>query len=136
MGWTKLFLSGDTISEPQSWSKTNLNGMNGAELIVENVSVAIYGVGQYWQSDTYEVDINYGSHYPRLTKRRILKYIENIQVGIINNQLPLRYEVRFDSQVDNKKGQFVMINKFPIWYVLEIDIKENKVNNYYLENKI
>ena len=65
MGWTKLYSFGEKISEPESWSRTNLDFMTGAELTYDNLLFGIYGPGQYWQSDQYEVDVNYGTNYPQ-----------------------------------------------------------------------
>jgi hypothetical protein len=137
MGWTKLYSSGERISEPQSWSRTSLDSMIGTELIYNNLMIGIYGPGQYWQSDQYEVDIKYGTNYPTMVKRRLLKYIDTVSAGVIENRLPDSYKVHFgDIKVNEENKDFIFVSKVPLWYVLELNLKTNKLTYYYSDCKI
>ena len=58
--WTKLFISGETICEPNSWSRTALNEMVGCILTHNDLRVEIHGAGEYWQSDTFVANLESG----------------------------------------------------------------------------
>lgn len=135
--WTKLFQTGETISEPESWSQTKLETMCGVELTYKDCRLGIYGPGQYWQSDTYIAEIGFGNVYPKLIKRRISKYIDTIHTGYVVNILPQSFSINFDVKMDIALGgRWDFIDLINHWYVLEIDIDSKKIINYLSKDKI
>lgn len=135
--WTKLYSTGETISEPNSWSRTTLDNMIGCTLIHRDLKVEIYGPGEYWQSDTYVANLEEGISGARLTKRRILKFIDNIHVGKILKSDDHSFSINFYVEVNKPTpSNLKLINVFPSWFVAEIDILSNKVSYYLSKNRI
>lgn len=134
--WTKLYSTGETISEPASWSNTSLVNMTGATLVAGSKTVEIHGVGKYWQSDTYIVDSGWGTLNPRLIKRRISKYLDIIHVGRIEINSESLFRINFDGQVDNHAWELVMFDAIPTWFVAEINIQLGTITTYLSKDRI
>lgn len=135
--WTKLYLTGETISEPNSWSRTKLNDMVGCTLIHRDLRIEIHGPGEYWQSDTYVANLEPGIAGTRLVKRRIQKFIDNIHVGKILESDDHTFSINFYVEVNKPTpSNLKLISVFPSWFVAEIDILTNKVSYYLSKNRI
>lgn len=136
--WKKLFADGTEICEPSSWSRTSLDNVIGVTLNHKDCNVAIYGVGNYWQSDTYINNLNWGISGSRLVKRRISKYLDNISVGqiIINDQN--NFKINFDVVVNAHKDppNLVLYNDVPTWFIVEIDVIKENVLCYLSKDRI
>lgn len=114
-----------------SWSKTPINLLS-ALLEHDNFIMKIVGLGNYWQSDSYE------SVYPgpkaTLIQRRIEKQIETSDnfIHILQNANTL--QVFFNTKVTG--GQFITIANSWIgqWLIVEYDLKL-QVARYYIRSK-
>lgn len=136
--WTKLFADGKTISEPASWSRTNLENMIGCTLVHNTCRISIFGAGQYWQSDTYLNNMEWGISGSRLIKRRISIYLPDISVGQITENSKDTFRINFDVKVDNRTNPpgLILINQVPSWLVVEIDILRSEITHYLSEDRI
>ena len=87
--WVKYYINGkrlygsklDEQRQLISWKKTPLNNMRGVELITDNQTIGIHGVGQFWQYDTYESNFSTGESV--LVNRNIQRLIvpEDFLIG-------------------------------------------------------
>lgn len=134
--WTKIYANGDQISEPQSWSQTKLLDMVGVTLNHNGLQVGIYGIGDYWQSDTFAVDASWGTPTPVLIRRRISKYMPTLHVGEIEINTDCVFQINFDARVNSHPGALIMYSDVPMWYVLEINTISQKISNYLSKDRI
>lgn len=139
-GWTKYFADGtkytatdySILTKTASWRNSRNTDIVAVELEYGPFKLRIDGVGQYWQSDTYE------SVYPgpasKLTKRRIEKYIEPTDRFYCcyrdNNCL----KVCFNSSIEGGRHQAIPKKWIGQWIILEYDVATRKAI-YYLRSK-
>lgn len=150
MGWSKLYKNNTTLTEPQSWSRTSLDDMIGAEIVHNDKKLAIYGQGKYWQSDTFETEVvPFGSPPQRLVARRIEKCVEDFSFArITQDEFGMLFD--FNDKLDGFRNDTILfgdiwapvdiktnlILKFPIWLILELDLKHNTMLFYTSKEKI
>ena len=80
-GWVKYFLDGTTErgddeavgQKLASWSKGRLSGMEGVSICYNGVIAAIFGEGEFWQSDDWSVPlfISEGELFARRISKKI-----------------------------------------------------------------
>lgn len=140
--WVKFFPNGEELygfsKDEQkgrvSWSKTPCL-LQGCILIEDELALQIKGIGEYWQSDTFEVPVGFGKHKPIRTKRRIMRKMAS------NDK-----EASFYRTSDQCKQTGIAVSfdsQFPPtievipgkWLVLELDIQTRQVTCYYTEEK-
>lgn len=119
--WSKLFKNGERISEPASWSRTKLTGMIGVELVFNDQLAAIYGNGQYWQSDTFAIDVVAdGSPKPVLLTRRVQILMDAPAIAYCYcSEFATRIDFRL---IDDKFDMFIDCEPYiGQWLTIEID---------------
>jgi hypothetical protein len=141
MGWTKLFGNNtQALHEPESWSRTPLDNMTGVELIHNDKKLAIYGPGQFWQSDSFECEVvPFGAPPVRLTHRRIEKFIDKDFVGMyIEDKFGLTFDFRDSALYTTPKRKIFAADLYelPYWLILELDIVNNKTTFYSNKERI
>lgn len=138
--WVKKFISDKEIGTDKdiklkkaSWSNGRLDNMVGAELHHNSQHLYISGIGNYWQSDTYEV-LMYNST-PKLVSRRIEKQITNQDLYFKYIIGPNKLEMTFNT-VLNIAGKLVKIESDWInkWLVAEMDVNTHHLK-YYISDK-
>lgn len=141
--WLKKFADGTEIRgtdravymKAASWSKSRLDSMVETELSHHNKTMQLVGLGEYWQSDTYE------SVYPgrtSLIQRRIQRKIEpsdthfRIQCG---NTV---FRIEFNDQRLTEGGVFRKVEKawHGKWFVMEMNLKTGQWRYYVRSERI
>lgn len=141
--WLKHFADGteirgtdtDVAARIASWSRTPFTNMVGAEIEHNGFIIGIFGLGDYWQSDTYES--TFLALNSVMTKRRIERKIENTDTH-------LRYIVRANEARVYFNQETVEGAKFvPIlppwrgqWFILEYDLNTRIARYYFRSDKI
>ncbi|HLX52993.1 MAG TPA: hypothetical protein VKR58_03580, partial [Aquella sp.] len=117
--------------EPDSWSRTPLVNMTGVQLIHNDKMLAIYGPGDYWQSDSFETEIVLAGSPPvRLTHRRIEKQIDKPNVARVkSDRFGLVFDFRDKEVMSSDTGMLYLPKpeEMPYWLILEFDVISNKL---------
>lgn len=131
MGWTKFFGDKQPLHEPDSWSRTPLVNMSGVQLIHNDKLLAIYGPGDYWQSDSFESEIVLtGSPPVRLTHRRIEKLIDKPNIARVKvDNIGVIFDFRDKEVLTSQAGMLYLPKpeEMPYWLILELDAINNKI---------
>ncbi len=145
MGWTKFYSQNRSLSEPDSWSRTPLDNMTGVELVHNDKKLAIYGLGKYWQSDTYETDVvPYGAPPQKLVARRIEGYIDTLSFAKIKEDKfgitvdfrnPVCEIIEISPLVSEVLTPYVF-SEIPRWIILELDTIKNAPRLYTSKERI
>lgn len=142
--WTKFYNNGtkytgtDTaIARGQaSWRKSKNNGIVKVVLEHNDLTLSISGIGEYWQSDEWEAEFPSGK--PTMTKRRIMKKVEQYdQIACIRKSLT-SYSLRFDAYTP-KAGETPKITNEALigqWAVVEMDLINHNVYSYFSRKKV
>jgi hypothetical protein len=131
MGWTKFFLDGQQIHEPESWSRTRLDNIAGVELVHGDKKIGIYGEGQYWQSDTFQADVVLGEAPQKLVARRIEFFVDNLKkIKIDRTETSIVCSLKDNLDVFNNGVQEAF------WLILEIDTINNTIESYTSKERI
>jgi hypothetical protein len=140
MGWTKLFGDKQPLHEPESWSRTPSENMTGVELVYNDKKLAIYGPGEFWQSDSFECDVvQFGAPPVKLTHRRIEKLIDKECVGkVTEDRFGIVCDFRDSIMYDNTPGMFYLPTpeELPTWLILELDTKTNSISLHFSKERI
>lgn len=147
-GWTKHFLDGYSecgdneavMNKKASWSRGRLDNMWATCLKQGDQHIHISGLGDYWQSDDYEVCI--AEKWPTMVTRRIQKKLTVGDVFVdIKRFSPNAIEAYVGSIKDlteEPRGTRLMLSTDDIgkWFTLEMDLT-NETERYYLaDNKL
>ena len=115
-----------------SWRNSRQIGIASVELEHDNHLMVIGGMGEFWQSDTFEVRISVSS--PGIfTHRRIEKLVLPTDRFVKFNKTEHLCDVKFSSQqlADYKPMPTIWENR---WFILEYDVRK-KTFRYYIEDQ-
>jgi len=145
--WTKYFIDQKTERGTDqdiqrglaSWSRGRLYGIRAVELEGSNYQLGIYGTGDYWQSDTYNVSMAEGVSV--LTHRRIEKQIEPGDLFFAHCILTeKKHQIWFSNQLGhpNCKKQIQVLPSSYIgkWLILELDVGNQSTRRYFSQERI
>jgi len=141
-GWTKFYADGTKYegsdlhvkAKVASWRNSKSNEMVAACIEHGGFCMRINGLGDYWQSDKYEVD------YPRnnavLLRRRIEKRIDvNDKYFRLLKKDNLMC-ITFNGQPDGGRHYPVPAKWRNKWLILEYDLKLKEARYYISDNQI
>jgi hypothetical protein len=119
-----------------SWRASRNDGMIGAWVVHNDAAIKIQGMGEYWQSDTYESNVGQNIKPQRVARRiskkitaadRWFRYLTHMgpQVTIAFNDL-------------DHTGGMVEVPKEHVgkWMVLEYDIPSDSIRHYISNHRV
>lgn len=143
--WIKYYYDGQmyfgddkAIQEKKaSWTLSKNDGIIKVELVHQLYKISIQGTGEYWQSDTAEVEIGDYTQ-PKVIQRRIEKKIEPHEYYLYYKESPNQVEVCFPSCDKDLSGYKIqrLENVVGKWFILEIDLKTRQIRHYIRSEKI
>jgi glutaredoxin-related protein len=131
--WKKLFPDQDIYGTDEdvkmkraSWRNSRSEGQIGVQLC-HGWNLAIYGSGEYWQSDTLEAVFPESSI--RYTARRIMKKVETHDRFWATLKTVHGFDVLFFPCVPENAEQYSEFSAIPPlwigrWFVLELDLTQ------------
>lgn len=147
-GWTKHFLDDttecgtnqDVARKLASWSKGRLYGMWGACIKEGKQHLHINGLGDFWQSDDYEVQL--AEKWPSMVVRRLQKKLSTgdifVDIKRFGEYGLEAYVGKAEDLKNPPRGERNMLADKDIgkWLTLEMDLV-NYTERYYLsENRL
>lgn len=141
-GWIKKYtnkaplLGADTdvYTGKVSWSKTQLDNMIGAALQHKGKIIEIAGVGNYWQSDTLQVEI--GSTKKSFVSRRLKKQILSENKFLIIKETPNKFLCYFANSIKKDPNITVVpVDEKSIgkWFTLEMKAGNLAIAYFYTD---
>jgi len=134
--WTKYYADGTSYTATDdavgkgvaSWRNSRQLGMIKAELIHDKARLEIIGLGEYWQSDTY--NCVFPGSKTQLTKRRIEKLVDITDMFYFIEQDDKGLKIVFNTQCENFGSKAVPQDWKGKWIVAELDIRAKKYSYY------
>lgn len=135
--WQKNFADGSMIRGSDkdvskgliSWSRSKFQGMSGAVIEHDNHLIEIIGVGDFWQADTYEIQVLTGSK-ALLVNRRIQKKIAPHDLCFYLSKRPNSLRVSFVANLVEGKYQQVNMLWISKWFTLEYDLRTQSMRYF------
>jgi hypothetical protein len=137
-GWIKSFVDGqiesgyddDVDAKRASWSKGRLTDMDGASIHHEGYHIAIAGLGEYWQSDDWDVPLFTSAG--ELAVRRLQRKLVDGDTFIVYYQTPNSMMLRVVSTVgEAEMEQYTVPVKdeyIGMWMWMEYHCKVHRIN--------
>ena len=147
-GWTKYFLDSqiedgqdyDVANKTASWSRGRLDNMMAVDLSHDSLYISIAGLGDFWQSDDYEVCI--GDSWPSITTRRLQKQLKLGDIFIRathdNNRELVLAVGNIKELASSYDNNIYMLTNNDIhqWLTVEMNLMTKKTRYYLAEHKI
>ena len=146
MGWIKYFFDGTSYvaTDDQiatglvSWRNSRFEGLQRVDILHQDeVVMSLKGAGEFWQSDTMEVNFPEGS--PRVVKRRVQKKLgsRDILYSIQEEHNILNIEVHYFMPLPQHKAT-IPIKGYNIgkWLTLEYNTDRGNKLYYLSDNRI
>ena len=134
--WQKTFADGSILKGTDedvdkglaSWSKSKFENMIGASIEHNKKLIEIIGVGDFWQSDTYEVGLLSGKS--ELVSRKLQKKIAPYDLQYFLAHSPNSLRVSFVS--NSIYGRYHQVNMawFGRWFTLEYNLITNSMRYF------
>jgi len=136
-GWTKHFKDGtsehgfveDIDAGKASWSKGRLSGIKSVSSHWDGQHLCISGIGDYWQSDDYDVPlfVSSGEHVLHRIERRIHWLDAFIVEYKTEHSIMLRVTPRLEEVDKDQRVIQIKPEMHGYWIFLEYDLNAKKV---------
>lgn len=147
-GWTKYYSNDtnlvgsdlDVEQELVSWSESSLDNMIACDLSHNDYFLKINGIGNYWQSDDYILDLSQPSGSPgtRIC-RRLQKQIDASEqyAKLIQHSVDKNFEViTYNEEQQDINGIVELATLTGKWLTLEIDLINDYVRFSILDSQV
>ena len=141
--WTKIFADGtelvgtdvDVKRRKVSWRNSESKGIVRVTLDHQKLKLIIDGLGEYWQSDTYESEFPSGK--TTLVKRRIMKKIGPTDTIVCIRKTSTSVALHFESFQPRPGEKTVIVNEALVgqWVVAEMDLLQKGAYSYIAPDK-
>jgi len=144
-GWVKYFTDGNKytgydLDFSRSWRNSKNSDIERVSLSHGDLYCCIHGLGEYWQVDRFEVNLNNPNSSPAMTSRFIQKKIREEEQYVTIVQLPtmLKVQLEFDLRNFNTPGVKCenIISQKDKWLTLEIDLTNDSLRYFFSRNKL
>ena len=142
-GWIKMFVDGtkeygaDT-DKSASWSRGKLSNMVGASAYLNNQAVTLWGNGDFWQSDDFEISLLSAAPTEMVT-RRLQKKINSSDLFVeIKRDSFKVWNISMEPNYGLPSGIVIpLVERMrDKWFTVEIDVATKEVRHYFAEDRI
>jgi len=146
--WTKYFIDGTVYEgsdeairlQKASWRRSRNEGIIKVELENKPYRISIEGPGEYWQSDTYDIEM-LDSDTPKMVRRRIQRRLTESDKFLEVVTAPAQYGIKVFSVFPEQPTERIIAlpgyrTKEEVWLTVEVDLNKRLLRHFFSPRKI